>query len=441
MKNQRHVHTAFGHSSRSSRAALLAAFRPVSAALALCAAATVGAQTASTFEAAQRQSVPIAEVAFGLRHPWSLAFLPGGEFLVTEREGAMRIIDAYGRVGPPLRGVPDVAVSSEGGLLDVALAPDFAQTRQLYFCFSQPDLTSYSRSGTALAAATLSERNDSLENVRVLFEQQPKVRSEQHFGCRIALADDGSMFLTLGERAIAPAQAQRTTNHLGTIVRIQASGQAHPANPFAHKPGGLPEIWSWGHRNPQGAVVTPDGALWTHEAGPMGGDELNLTKAGGNYGWPRATYGRGIGAGPTYPGTEQPVFYWPHPVGPSGLAYLRSDRYGPQWQHSFFIGSLLQGVLIRLKLEPGQPVQEQWYTLDGDAPVRDVREGPDGLLYVLTDGEDGRLLRLEPPAQTPAPVTDSLEAMPFNPSMEGDGAVLMPPPSGESNAEPAGGVH
>lgn len=359
------------------------------------------AQTHSHYDAQQAKPLVFSEVAFGLDEPWAVAFLPGGDFLVTEREGRMRVIDASGRVGPPVHGVPAVAAAGEGGLLDLVLDHDFDQNRRLYFCFSEPDPASASRSSTALASATLSERHDRLTDVRVIFHQMPRVRSNQHFGCRIAQAGDGSLFLTLGERAIARDQAQRVSNHLGAIVRVQIDGAAHPDNPFARTHVGLPETWSWGHRNPQGAVVTPDGALWTHEHGPQGGDELNVTRAGGNYGWPVITYGRSYGGGGTQrEGMEQPVHYWDPPMGPSGMAYLHSDRYGPDWQGSLFVGSLYHGALSRLKIVDGAVQEEAWYQIEHHAPIRDVREGRDGLLYVLTDGEDGRLLRIEPPEQT-----------------------------------------
>ncbi|THT97476.1 PQQ-dependent sugar dehydrogenase [Lampropedia puyangensis] len=336
-------------------------------------------------------------MAYGLRHPWAVAFLPSGDFLVTEQEGSMRIVDTQGRVGPPLTGVPAVDYAGQGGLLDVALDRDFLANRRLYFCYAQSDAGSGgSRSTTALASATLNERQDRLEHVQVLFHQSPSVRSNQHFGCRIAQAQDGSLFLTLGDRFIARDQAQRTSNHLGSIVRLQPNGSASPDNPFVDKRGGLPETWSWGHRNPLGAVITPDGELWTHEAGAQGGDEFNHIRGGANYGWPVVSYGVGQPKNANRAGMEPPVHYWRDELQPSGLAYLNSDRYGPEWQDSFFLGSLTYGALVRLKVVDDKVQEQEWLKVAPGTGVRDVRQGPDGLLYVLIDGPDGRLLRIEP---------------------------------------------
>ncbi|RMX04352.1 PQQ-dependent sugar dehydrogenase [Corticibacter populi] len=404
----------------------------------LCGAAAAQAQSDD-----EARPLAVTEVAYGLNHPWAVAFLPDGNFLVSERPGTLRVVDAQGRVGLPLAGVPAVAAEGQGGLLDLVLDRDFAQNRRLFFCFAEPDPGSGSRSSTALASARLSERQDRLEDVQVIFHQMPRLKSAQHFGCRIAQSGDGSLFLTLGERSIARDQAQRTTNHLGTIVHLTPEGHAAAGGPFSSRMGGLPEVWSWGHRNPQGAVITPDGELWMHEHGPQGGDELNHIRPGGNYGWPVITYGRNyglgtrIGEGTAKDGMEQPVHQWTPSIAPSGMAFLTSDRYGPEWLGSFFIGSLKFGTLHRLKVAGDQVQQEERLLLGRGQRIRDVRQGPDGLLYLLTDSRNGRLLRVNPPEPPPAPepvVTveplDHVEGIVASPA---DGAASPPAVSGNAD--------
>lgn len=381
------------------------------------AAGTALAQSASTWDVNRAEPLVLTEIAFGLEQPWAMAFLPSGDFLVTEREGTMRVVQANGRIGHPIAGVPPVAAQGQGGLLDVVLDRQFAQNRRLFFCFSEPDPSNASRSSTALASARLNERHTRLENVQVIFHQMPRVRSDAHFGCRIAQAQDGSLFLALGERSIAREQAQRTSNHLGSIVRLQPDGKPFADNSLASTKGkGLPETWSWGHRNPQGLTITPDGELWAHEHGPQGGDEFNHIRGGANYGWPLVTYGRAQGAGPRAgqprknAALEAPVHYWGRAIAPSGLTYLDSGRYGAQWQGSFFVGSLRHGALVRLKVVDDVVQQESWHRIAEGEQVRDVRQGPDGLLYVLTDRPDGRLLRVEPPkAPEPEPAASAAQ--------------------------------
>jgi len=349
---------------------------------------------------AQPQAQPLhaQTVARGLEHPWAVAFLPHGRFLVTERPGRMRVIEPDGAVGPPLAGVPQVAVGGQGGLLDLVLDSGFATNRRLYFCFSEsgPD-----GNGTALARARLSADASRLEDVKVVFSQKPKVASNLHFGCRIVEARDGMLFLTLGERYQRMHDAQKLDNHLGKVVRLTKDGAAAPGNPFADRPGALPEIWSYGHRNPQGATLGPDGKLWIHEHGPQGGDEINLPRPGRNYGWPVITHGENYGGGrigggiTAQPGMEQPLRYWVPSIAPSGMAFLTSDRYGPAMKGNLFIGSLKFGYLARLEYSGGKLGREHKLLENGDR-VRDVRQGPDGLLYLLTDHPSGRLLRLLP---------------------------------------------
>ena len=361
---------------------------------------------------ARAQDVRAQTVATGLQHPWSLAFLPDGRFLVTERPGRLRIVGVDGKLAAPVAGLPAVAAGGQGGLLDVLLDGDFARNRNLYFCYSEP-ATSGKANSTALARATLSADDARLENVKVIFSQKPKVASTAHFGCRIVESrapgvggkPDGKLFLTLGERFSRKEDAQKLDNHLGKIVRISKDGSVPPDNPFVGRPGALPEIWSYGHRNSQGATLAPDGTFWTHEHGPQGGDEINLPRPGANYGWPVITYGENYGGGKIgeglteKAGMEQPLHYWTPSIAPSGMVFLDSDRYGKAWRGNLFVGSLKFGYLDRIELSApfaGKVVRESRLLTEVGERIRDVRQGPDGLFYVLTDSEEGKLLRLLP---------------------------------------------
>ena len=358
--------------------------------------AAVNLMSAATVSAQELRAQPVAS---GLEYPWAVAFLPEGRFLVTERPGRMRVIEADGTVGAPLPGVPAVAARGQGGLLDVVLDSDFDRNRNLYFCFSEPGAGGNS---TALARARLSADRSRLEAVQVIFSQQPKVASNAHFGCRIVEAAGGLLYLTLGDRFSRMQDAQTLDNHHGKVLRLKKDGSAAAGNPFAGQAGALPEIWSYGHRNAQGAALAPDGTLWLHEHGPQGGDEINLPQAGRNYGWPAITYGENYGGGKIGDGStartgmEQPLHYWVPSIAPSGMAFLTSDRYGPAMKNNLFVGSLKFNYLARLELAAGKVVREH-RLLAGSGRIRDVRQGPDGLLYVLTDAGSGRLLRLLPP--------------------------------------------
>jgi glucose/arabinose dehydrogenase len=341
-----------------------------------------------------------ATIAQGLDHPWAVAFLPGSQFLVTERSGSMRIVGADGLISAPLAGLPPVAAVGQGGLHDVILDSDFKHNRQIFFCYAEPG--EGSSNGTALATAVLSRKQDALEDVKVIFRQVPKVDSGSHFGCRIVESADGNLWLTLGERFSEKEAAQKLDNHLGKIVRIEKDGSVPKGNPFVNRPGVLPEIWTYGHRNVQGATLGPDGRLWTHEHGPQGGDEINLPVAGRNYGWPVITYGENYGGGPigagitAREGMEQPLHHWTPSIAPSGMAFLSSTRYGNAWRGNLFVGSLKFRYLDRIVLAGGKVVAEEKLLADLKERIRDVRQGPDGLLYVLTDSPNGRLLRLDP---------------------------------------------
>ena len=342
-----------------------------------------------------------------------MAFLPEGRFLVTERPGRLRVVQPDGRLGQPLAGLPEVAASGQGGLLDVLLDSDFASNRTLYFCYSEPAAVGNGNS-TALARATLSGDMTRLDDVKVIFSQKPKFASTAHFGCRIVESRtpgpngkaDGKLFLTLGDRYSRALDAQTLNNHHGKVIRINKDGSVPPDNPFVTRAGALPEIWSYGHRNLQGATAAPDGTLWTHEHGAQGGDEINLPKPGLNYGWPVITYGENYGGGKIgdglteKAGLEQPLHYWTPSIAPSGMAFLTSERYGKAWQGNLFIGSLKFSYLNRIELAApysGKVQRENKLLGDGGGGrIRDVRQGPDGLLYVLTDSSNGKLVRLLP---------------------------------------------
>ena len=348
------------------------------------------------------EPVTVNTVASGLAHPWAVAFLPGGQFLVTERPGRMRVVSAQGDVGPALTGLPALASGGQGGLLDVITDVDFANNRRIYFCFSEPGgAGEQGNSSTALARATLAADQRSLLNLQVIFSQRPKVQSNLHFGCRIVQAPDGNLFLALGERYHNKDEAQKLGNHLGKVVRITPMGAVPAGNPFIGRPGALPEIWSYGHRNPQGATLGPDGQLWMTEHGPQGGDEINRPQPGRNYGWPVITYGENYGGGKMGEGTakagmEQPLHYWVPSIAPSGMAFLTSSRYGPAWKGSLFVGSLKFGTLHRLEISSGKVEREEKLLQGSGERIRDVRQGPDGWLYLLTDSPQGKLLRLQP---------------------------------------------
>ncbi|MGB4061226.1 MAG: PQQ-dependent sugar dehydrogenase [Burkholderiaceae bacterium] len=355
-------------------------------------AALLAVTTLTAAIAAQATTPRPEVVAKDLAHPWGLAFLPDGRFLMTERPGRLRVVEANGRVGTPVAGVPPVAAQGQGGLLDVVTDSAFAQNRTVYLCYSEPDTLSGRTNSTALVSAHLSDDGTRLEGLRVLFSQRPKVASSAHFGCRI-VESGPTLFLTLGDRFRHAADAQTLDNHHGKVVRVLKNGGVPPDNPFALKPSpsALPEIWSWGHRNVQGATLGPDGQLWTHEHGPQGGDEINRPQAGQNHGWPVVSFGKHyggatIGEGLTEkPGLQPPLHHWTPSIAPSGMAFVTSDRYGPAWKGSLMVGSLKFGYLARLTLANGQVVAEERLLQDRGQRVRDVRQGPDGLLYVLTD--------------------------------------------------------
>ena len=360
--------------------------------------ATAGAQDIVSEKARFRVQV----AASGLDHPWALAFLPEGRMLVTERPGRMRIVARDGSLSASLAGVPQVAAQGQGGLLDVVTDREFAANRTIYFCYSEPG---EGGAGMAVARARLGEK--SIEDVRIIFRQQPKARGGAHFGCRIVQSRDGLLFITAGER-YQRDRAQELSVHLGKVIRIRADGSVPPDNPFVNRAGALPEIWSYGHRNPQGAALHPvTGALWVHEHGARGGDEINIPEAGKNYGWPVITHGidysgAPIGIGKSAPGMEPPRYFWVPSIAPSGMAFYTGDAF-PAWKGNLFVGALAGQRLVRLELD-GVAVQHEERLLgELSERIRDVRAGPDGLIYVLTDSSSGRILRIEPFRLEPQP--------------------------------------
>lgn len=344
----------------------------------------------------------------GLEHPWSLAFLPDGAMLVTERPGRLRLVENGALAAEPVRGTPKVVASGQGGLLDILPDPDFRTNGLVYLSYSEPG--EGDTAGTAVARARLVRDGSSarLEETTVVFRQTPKLSGGNHFGGRLAFGRDGTLFLTLGERTRGPL-AQDLDNHLGKVVRIARDGSVPPDNPFASARDARPEIWSYGHRNPQGAAINPaTGELWTIEHGARGGDEVNIPRAGRNYGWPRISYGVNydgtkIGIGTSAPGIEQPIHYWDPSIAPSGAAFYTGDLV-PQWKGDLLVGALKAQMLVRLDVDGDRIVGEDRLFEGALGRIRDVRVGPDGAIYLLTDEDDGRLVRLAPPAGTaPAP--------------------------------------
>lgn len=356
--------------------------------------AAAGLLLAAAGALAPAQELRPVTVAKGLAHPWGIAFLPdfdgrSGRMLVTERPGRLRLVSAAGEVGAPIAGLPQVDARGQGGLLDVVLDPQFAANGVIYLSYAEEG---EGGSGTAVARAKLVSNGlqASLADLKLIYRQRPKVRGTSHYGSRLVPAPGGRLFVTLGDRFSYRDEAQNPRSELGKIMRILADGSA------------APELWSIGHRNVQGAALHPStGALWIVEHGPQGGDEVNLAAAGRNYGWPVVTfgveYGSGakIGEGSAKPGMEPPLWVWVPSIAPSGAAFLTSERYGAAWKGSLFVGALRGQMLMRLQLDGDRVVAEQRLLEDRLGRIRDVRQGPDGWLYLLTDEDDGRIVRVE----------------------------------------------
>lgn len=350
-------------------------------------------------EATEKARVEVDELVTGLEHPWGLAILPDGDMLVTERPGRLRRIGADGTVSAPIGGLPKVYVDGQAGLLDVVLSPTFAEDRRVYLSFAEPNLRG-NKCGTAVARGRL--EGDQLRDVEVVYRQEPKLSSGTHVGSRLVFDDDGYLFVTQGDNRVDSA-VQSLDTLQGKLVRIRPDGQVPEDNPFAKREGARPEIWSTGHRNMQGAALHPvTRRLWTSEHGPMGGDELNIPEPGRNYGWPVVTHGvdysgepiRGS-TGREAPGMEPPHHVWEVSPGLSGMLFY-SGKAIPEWKGNLFLGSLAKTSLIRLELDGDRIVHEERLLTARQDRIRDVREGPDGAIYLLVDAEQGKLLRIRP---------------------------------------------
>ncbi len=342
----------------------------------------------------------VAVVARGLDNPWAVEPLPGGDLLVSEKPGRLRIVRAGGAIGDPLEGVPAVDDDGQGGMLDVALSPDFEQDQTIFWSFSEPR---DGGNGTSVARGVLSSDRARVDQVRVIFRTQPTYDGDKHFGSRLVFGPDGLLYVTLGERSDAPMrpQAQQLNSHLGKILRLTRDGAPAPGNPFADDPAALPGIFSLGHRNIQAAAFDQQGRLWEIEHGTNGGDELNLVEPGKNYGWPLVAFGLEYsgaaipGAVTSREGYVDPVYYWDPVIAPSGAEFYTGDAF-PAWRGNLFIGGLKDKRLVRLVLEQGKVVGEEHLLKDRGHRIRDVRQGPDGALYLTTDDDNGEVWRISP---------------------------------------------
>lgn len=344
----------------------------------------------------------LEEVATGLSNLWGMTFLPDGSMVVTERAGKMRVISKDGVVGEPVKGLPAIAVGGQGGLLDVVASPQFNSNRKIYFSYSEPSANGKTNS-TAVSEAILV--GNQLVSVKTIFSQKPKVNSAGHFGSRLVFADDGTLFITLGDRQSEKDKAQTLDNHIGKVVRINVDGSVPKDNPYINQKGALPEIWSYGHRNIQGAAIHPETrVLWTGEHGPQGGDEINITLAGKNYGWPVITYGENYGGGKIGEGThkegmEQPLYKWVPSIATAGFIFYTGDAF-PEWKGNILMTSLKDKTLVRLTLDGDKVVsEERLLGKELKERLRHVVQGPDGFVYLLTDEYKARVLRLRPVAQ------------------------------------------
>ena len=370
----------------------------IAAALGCASVASATSPGAYTVQQTERHAVRVTILTRGLEHPWSLAFLPDGRMLVTERPGRLRYVEADGTLDPtPIGGLPAaVAQAGQGGLHDIALHPDFADNRLVYIAYAGKSGRSY---GTELARGRLDGHR--LADVEVLFRALPKSQGGRHFGGRVVLDGKGHVFLTLGDRGERP-RAQDLGDHAGSVIRLAEDGGVSPDNPFASVAGARPEIFSLGNRNVQGAAMNPwTGELWAHEHGPQGGDEVNVIRSGVNYGWPVITYGKNygigtsIGEGTHKEGVAQPLHQWTPSIAPSGMAFYDGDRF-PGWRGSLLVGALKFRLLARLELDGERVVHEERMLKDVLGRIRDVRVGPDGFVYLLNDHPNGVIARLEP---------------------------------------------
>lgn len=342
----------------------------------------------------------VVVLAKNLENPWSVEPLPNGDLLVTERPGRMRVISKTGQVGVPLTGLPKIEAGGQGGLLDVALSPNFATDRTIFWSFTEPRKDG---NGTSVARGILSADNTRVEQAKTIFRSTPSYHNHMHYGSRLTFGTDGTLYITMGERSDLETrpQAQHMNSHLGKILRITTDGAPAPDNPFINQSGTLPEIFSVGHRNVQAAALDANGKLWTVEMGPQGGDELNFIEKGKNYGWPLVTFGEEYSGKPvpnavtTKKGYQDPVYYWDPVIAPSGAQFY-SGKLFPEWQGNLFVGALKEQRLVRLKIENNQVTGEEHLLTDRHQRIRDVKQGPDGALYLVTDETDGELWKIVP---------------------------------------------
>lgn len=357
----------------------------------------LSAQDRSSLITSEKHTFRLATLVTGLDNPWSVAFLPDGRMLVTERAGRLRLVGSDFRLDPkPIEGLPESLERGQGGLFDVVLHPQYAQNGWIYWAYNAPGPDGW---GTALARGKI--QGQRMTSVQVLFSMLPKTRSSQHFGGRIVFDKSGMLYLTLGDRGDKD-RAQKLDDHAGSVIRLHDDGRVPADNPFVNRAGALPEKWTLGNRNMQGAALHPKtGELWTHEHGPQGGDEVNVMRPGLNYGWPVITYGVNyglgtrIGEGQAKPGMVQPLYKWVPSIAPSGMAFVSGSQF-PQWQGDLLVGALRGQLLVRLVLDGEKVLREERLLQGRTGRIRDVRMGPDGLVYLLSDGPDGALMRLEP---------------------------------------------
>tara|TARA_B100000700_G_scaffold9756_2_gene9786 strand:+ start:929 stop:2158 length:1230 start_codon:yes stop_codon:yes gene_type:complete len=347
----------------------------------------------------ERHTLSLETISEGLNHPWGIAFLPSGDMLVTERSGTLNIITQEGQK-TPIQGTPEVVAKSQGGLLDVNIDPDYADNGWVYISYSEKDPKGGNGNSTAVMRGKID--GDKWTQGEVIFRQAPKYESNAHFGSRLVFSPEGHLFITLGERYSRMQDAQTLDNHHGKIVRIWPDGSIPKDNPFVGNDGALDEIWSYGHRNVQGAAIHPDtGELWTIEHGPQGGDEVNIPKAGKNYGWPTITYGEDYGGGEIGIGThkegmEQPFYYWLPSIATAGSIFYTGDKF-PKWKGDLLVTALRGQTIARLDLEEGRVLHEERMLEDATSfRIRDIEQGPEGFLYILTDADSGQLIKLSP---------------------------------------------
>lgn len=371
----------------------------LSAVAAALLSATISTSVLAQEVQTERHTLSLETISEGLNHPWGIAFLPSGDMLVTERSGTLNIITQDGNK-TPIQGTPEVVAKSQGGLLDVNIDPNYADNGWVYISYSEPDPDGGKGNSTAVMRGKID--GDKWTEGEVIFRQAPKYESNAHFGSRLVFSPEGHLFITLGDRYSRMEDAQTLDNHHGKVIRIWPDGSIPEDNPFVGQTNALEEIWSYGHRNVQGAAIHPDtGELWTIEHGPQGGDEVNIPKAGKNYGWPTITYGEDYGGGEIGIGThkegmEQPFYYWLPSIATAGSIFYTGDKF-PKWKGDLLVTALRGQTIARLDLEEGRVLHEERMLEDATSfRIRDIEQGPEGFLYILTDADSGQLIKLSP---------------------------------------------